>query len=93
MKKPGAKEISSLLETSIAALSQAVAVAESELSTEEYEHVKRHLGISMGCLSETLDLVYEKYPDLAPPGLRDSYAPNKETQQLLAPHRLVSRKG
>lgn len=70
MEKPPAQEIAATLELSIAKLSETVVIAQRSLPSEEYESIKREVGLLIARISDKLlDPIYEKFPDLAPPGV------------------------
>ena len=51
--------------TAIRALSDALSAAENRCSPEEYQQIKRGVGLSMGRIeTELLGLIYAAYPEL-----------------------------
>ena len=70
MDKPTAQAISTLVESSIAKLSESLLVAEKSLTAEEYAPFRREVGVAIGRLSHNvLDPIDAQFPDLAPPGV------------------------
>ena len=70
MEKATARDMAAMLEASIARLSETLLVAQTSLPPEDYDLVKREVGILIARISHNLlDPIYEKFPDLAPPGV------------------------
>jgi hypothetical protein len=70
VEKPPAQEIAATLELSIAKLSETIVIAQRSLPSKEYESIKREVGLLIARISDKLlDPIYEKFPDLAPPGV------------------------
>jgi hypothetical protein len=62
--------MAAMLEASIAKLSEALLVAQTSLPPQDYDLVKREVGILIARISHNLlDPIYEEFPDLAPPGV------------------------
>ncbi len=70
MDRLTAQAISTLVEGSIAKLSESLLVAEHSLTAGEYASFKRDISLAIGRLShDVLDPIYGQFPDLAPPGV------------------------
>ena len=70
MDKATARQLSALLEAAIAKLSETLEVADGSVPPEEFETLKRGVGLAIGRIShELLDAIYGQFPDLAPPGV------------------------
>jgi hypothetical protein len=60
-----AKEVSELALDAVAKLSQILNAITGRCSEEEYEQIKRGVGLSIGKIQmEVLDLIYTNYPEL-----------------------------
>jgi len=76
MQKETAKTVVANLENAIASLSSALYAAREGTTTEEFEVIQRAVGLSIARLShETLDPIYAKLPELAPPGVLNQNPP------------------
>lgn len=65
MDKACAKEIRDHALKAIAELSHALIASENRCSAEEFEQVKRGVGLSIGKIQiELLGVVYKRYPEL-----------------------------
>lgn len=65
-----AVKIVGLLEGSIKNMSLSLNLAIPELNPDELSKFKRQIGISLGELSIGLELIYDKHPELMPPGFK-----------------------
>jgi hypothetical protein len=65
MEKQIATEIQQHALDAVRALSQALSVCENRCSPEEYEQIRRGVGLSMGRIeTELLGFIYAAYPEL-----------------------------
>lgn len=65
MEKTFAIEIQKHALDAIRALSEALSACENQCSPEEYERIKRGVGLSMGKIeTELLGVLYAEYPEL-----------------------------
>jgi hypothetical protein len=65
MEKKTATEIQQHALVAVRALSEALSACENRCSPEEYQQIKRGVGLSMGRIeTELLGVIYAAYPEL-----------------------------